>query len=163
MTWSPLTPLRQAARVGRLVRAYRALAATRMAGLPVMHPALDVEAVGFRPERSAEGSGQAGVLITPWFMNLVWLADADQPLPLGQIRARHVGSEALEFTGAQVDGFGSFEACALWSPMFEFADAAAARATAQAVLAELRQAQAPARPQRRALLLGRPALARRQP
>ncbi len=49
----------------RLEAAFRA-AALRMQGLPIVNPALEVEAVGFAPW---EGSW-LGVMVTPWGMNL---------------------------------------------------------------------------------------------
>ncbi|MDE2604347.1 MAG: [NiFe]-hydrogenase assembly chaperone HybE [Burkholderiales bacterium] len=144
-----------APRVAALVRAFEEVAATRMAGLPVMHPQLRVEAVGFA--RDEDGLG--GVLITPWFMNLVCLPDGGDALAVGAARERRVGGEAFGFIGAEMPGVGRFEACSLCSPMFHFADQDAARATAQAVLDLLRKsgtaAEAPAMPSRRALFLGR--------
>jgi hypothetical protein len=64
---------------------------------------------------------------------------------------RRVGTEGFDFIGGFEAGFGRYDACSLLSPMFEFANPAAARATALAVLATLRQpavtapAAAPAR------------------
>lgn len=162
-------PFRNAARVSRLVRVFKDVATTRMAGLPVMNAALRVEAIGFEPEGEQADAGLGGVLITPWFMNLVWLpADAGgSPLPVGAMRTRRFGGEQVEFTGAQIAEFGCFEACSLWSPMFDFPDQATARATAHEVLALLRKPvappSAPEQPSRRALLMGRSAAAGRTP
>src|SRR4051794_27491456 len=50
-----------------LAAAYRHIARTRMADLPVYNPRLSVEAIGF--ER--HGDGWLGILVTPWFMNAV--------------------------------------------------------------------------------------------
>ena len=47
----------------------------RMQGLPIVNPELSVEAVGFEPFEAHE----LGVLISPWFMNLV-LLPADEAL-----------------------------------------------------------------------------------
>ncbi len=150
-------------RVAQLEAAYRHIAATRMAGLPLCHPGLQVAALGFEP---LPGSGGAlGVLLTPWFMNLVWLPMDDEPmqptLGFGQTRARAVGTERFDFIGAHEPGCGAFEACSLFSPMAEFADQAAALATAHAVLHELRKppeppaaAPAVAAPARRSFLFG---------
>jgi [NiFe] hydrogenase assembly HybE family chaperone len=72
-----------------------------------------------------------------------------------------VGSEVFPFIGAHEEGFGAYEACSLFSPMFEFADHDAALATAQAVLGALHPpASAPVSGEplaasRRALLFGR--------
>jgi [NiFe] hydrogenase assembly HybE family chaperone len=194
-----------AARVRELEALFERIASTRMQGVPILHPRLSVEAVGFRP--SAGGRAAVGVLVTPWFMNLVWLplqpapaspaspaadaADADRAAsdrspsaappepatPVGVTRTRAVGNERFDFIGAREPGFGAYEACSLFSPMSEFADQAAAVATAEQVMRllhppqplagadaapdlEADDASAPeAAPSRRALLFGRAAAA----
>jgi [NiFe] hydrogenase assembly HybE family chaperone len=146
------------ARVSALEALFRDIAATRMDGVPVLNERLAVQAVGFE----AVGEAACGVLVTPWFMNLVWLpAPADSPLAPGASRARAIGPERFDFIGAHEQGFGGYEACSLFSPMFEFEDQAAAVATATEVLAILRAPPpetVPA-PARRALLFGRGAAA----
>lgn len=153
------------ARVAALEALFRHVERTRMAGVPVLNRALQVEAVGF--ERLAAEAGEppaaVGVLLTPWFMNLVWLplqlqAGADG---VGQARARKVGGTTFEFIGGHEPGLGAYEACSLASPMFEFPDQGVARATAGAVLAELRPAAAPVSSARRGFLFGRSAEERR--
>lgn len=178
-----VTPL-LARRVVLLETHFERVAQSRMKGLPVLHPALRVQAVGFAVEAPAAGrSGQGGslpncavgVLITPWFMNLLRL-----PLPslaplqavqagwlaLGHSGKREVGAHSFEFLGhcegdAALGDLGVFEACSLFSPMFGFVDHDAAVATAQAVLQQLRvgdehRVTAPAR---RGFLFGRSAAA----
>lgn len=136
-------------RAAALEALFRDIAATRMAGVPVLREGLGVHAVGFEPH----DGGLLGVLVTPWFMNLVFVPPADATaLPVGEMRARTVGLHRFDFIGAFEDAFGAWEACSLFSPMHEFADEAAALAVASEVLAELRRA--PAQPSRRALLLG---------
>lgn len=146
-----------AARVAALEAAFRHIAAERMAGVPVLHPGLQVQAVGF----ADTGDGAAvGVLVTPWFMNLVRLPENAQPLPLGVSAERELGGHRFDFMGAFEERCGAFETCSLFSPMFEFADHAAATATARELLALLRPAPAvppPAAPSRRGFLFGRPA------
>ncbi|MFO1328907.1 MAG: [NiFe]-hydrogenase assembly chaperone HybE [Rubrivivax sp.] len=146
-----------AQRVGRLAERFRDIAATRMQGVALCHPLLEVAAVGFEPVD--QGRAAVGVLITPWFMNLVRLplATDDVQLPLGASRTHALGHERFDFIGAHEDGIGPFEACSLFSPMHDFTDQAAAIATAEAVLSLLRPAPAPAAeaPARRRFLLGR--------
>lgn len=137
-----------------------------MEGVPILHAGLWVQAVGFAAE--PDGAVATGVLVTPWFMNLMRLPlHADAPMaPPGDSAVRAVGRERFSFIGALEPGFGPYEACSLFSPMFEFVDQAAAQATAEAVLAELRrideplpstQLHAAPDPARRAWLLGRAA------
>ena len=100
-------------------------------------------AASTRPSSSAADAPlcAVGILITPWFMNLVCfsLARQDQPALVGSSRAQVVGTQSFEFIAAHEERFGSYAACSLFSPMFEFKDQATAVATAEAVLAELRK------------------------
>ncbi|MBH2009912.1 MAG: [NiFe]-hydrogenase assembly chaperone HybE [Xanthomonadaceae bacterium] len=162
-TDSPVLSLR----VKALAALYQHIASTRMQGIPLLNPAVQVEAVGFelvKPEGNEPETTGIGVLITPWFMNLVWLPlrRLDLAKQVGSKVPRYVGRECFEFIAAHEDGFGSYEACSLFSPVFEFENHQAAVATAQAVLNMLRQpastaAQAalPQAPARRAFLFGR--------
>lgn len=188
-------------RVAHLRQAFELVQHTRMQGVPLLNPALWVEAVEFEPcpaglpgSASASASASAcplapdsalGVLITPWFMNLVLLPlqlDVLAEVPVGasvgyahadlwqvgQAQARTIGNECFEFIGAHEPSIGAYAACSLFSPMFDFANQAVARATAQAVLASLRSrpgesrpvtasavAAKPEVPARRAFLFGR--------
>lgn len=142
-----------AQRVDDLVQRFRHIAGSRMRGVALCHPLLEVAAVGFR----AEGEVAEGVLITPWFMNLVRLPLAEQAeiAPPGGSRSRVCGSERFDFIGAHEDGVGRYEACSLFSPMHEFQGQAAALATAEAVLQLLRPAPPAAPvPARRRFLTG---------
>jgi len=116
-------------RSARLEEAFRA-AATRMQGLSIVNPALAVEAVGFAPWAGC----WLGVLVTPWFMNLVltpreptrWRVVAQgetlrHPFPAGD----------YDFIGAHDDLAGDYLLCSLFSPMQAFEDQAAARLVAQ--------------------------------
>lgn len=171
MTDSPSMLERRAA---ALEDAFRAVERTRMQGLPMLHPGLQVEALGFaplvcaQPEPEAEpqafdGRAALGILITPWFMNLILLPHDDAPaLAVGCVRACVIGGARFEFIGAHEESFGAYAICSLFSPMFEFADHAAARATAEEVLKMLRAVppspepeEVAALPSRRAFLTGR--------
>jgi len=133
--------MKLAARTALLETAFRDIACQRMAGVPVLHARLHVQAVGFE---AAEGVA-VGVLVTPWFMNLLRLPLGDDAamLPVGAKADREVGLRRFEFIGAHEPVLGAFEACPLFSPMFDFADQAAAVATAQAVLQQLRPEPVP--------------------
>ena len=125
-------------RAQALARHYAGIQALRMAGVPLLNPRLQVQAVGFEPWDEA-GQAQAmslGILVTPWFMNLVWLPlRAGGPVAGG---VREVAGQRFQTTAVHEPGLGGFEVCSLFSPMFEFEDQAAAVATAQGVLALLR-------------------------
>lgn len=114
-----------------------------MAGMPMSNPALRVQAVGFR----AWQSHWLGVLITPWFMNLVLMpriASAWSPLAERDKRCLAFPAGVFEFIGGHDPVLGDYQACSLFSPMFEFADHGGAVATALAVLEGLFQTQAQA-------------------
>jgi [NiFe] hydrogenase assembly HybE family chaperone len=116
-----------------LERTFRRVLHRHMRDMPMLNSALAVEAVGFRPWREH----WLGMLITPWFMNLVLLPRVDsQWQAIGERETRHYVFPAgvFEFIGARDAELGDFQACSLFSPMFEFADQASARATAAAAL-----------------------------
>ncbi|MGM9427413.1 [NiFe]-hydrogenase assembly chaperone HybE [Hydrogenophaga sp. MI9] len=154
-------------RVTALVDFYRRVQTERMQGIPILNPALSVEAVGFRraevPEEAPEQEPVAeGVLITPWFMSLVRLPLALQPHGNRVARkfVRDFGSEGFEFIGAHDDAVGYHETCALFSPMEGFATQAQAVETALASLALVRPEPAKAVapepvPARRAFFMAR--------
>lgn len=140
-------------RLAALESVFRQIAITRMAGLPLLNPRLQVQALGFE----AHDGVACGVLIAPWFMNLLRLPlnDSVAMLPPLQKAERELGPRCFEFIGAHEPGIGAFESSSLFSPMFEFEDQAAAVATAREVLSLLRPP--PAVPSRRGFLFGRAA------
>ncbi len=104
--------------------------ARRMAGLDFVNPALEVEAVAFAPWQGH----WLGVMVTPWFMNLVLMPrerDAWQPLPLGAKRKLRFPTGIYEFIGADDATVGEHQTCSLFSPMHEFENQTAARLVAQ--------------------------------
>lgn len=108
----------------------------QMADVPMLNPALRVEALGFREWQSH----WLGVLVTPWFMNLVLFPRLPAHWqPIGERESRHYVFPAgvFEFLGARDAELGDYQACSLFSPMFEFADHAAAHDTALAALQAL--------------------------
>jgi [NiFe] hydrogenase assembly HybE family chaperone len=119
---------------------YAQIRRTRMDGVALLNPALEVEAIDFAPW----SHHWLGVLVTPWFMNLVLL-------PRERERWHSVRvSETVSYTfPAGVFGFiaaseppvGEMHACSLFSPMFEFADQETARVAASAARAALFDAE----------------------
>lgn len=127
-----------------------------MADIPILNDAIRVEAVGFR----AHHDHFVGVLVTPWFMNLMLVPadpDASPGVKAGSTSLHAFPAGEFEFIAGYEEGFGHFAMCSLFSPMFEFADHAAAAETAAAVMegimtADEEQADttaAPARPMSR--------------
>jgi [NiFe] hydrogenase assembly HybE family chaperone len=146
-----------ALRLAALEATFRRIATTRMRGVPVLHAALSVQAVGFGPDPLQTGATPAavptmlGVLVTPWCMNLLQLPlraveSAAAPtaglLALKTTAVRRYGAHALDFLGAHEPALGHYEQASLFSPMFAFADQPAAVATAREVMRLLRAAVA---------------------
>jgi [NiFe] hydrogenase assembly HybE family chaperone len=111
-----------------LVASFR-LAAKRMQGLAFVNPALDVEAVAFAPWQGH----WLGVLVTPWFMNLI-LAPRDTvawtPLDPGAKRSYVFPAGTYDFIGACDDIAGAYQMCSLFSPLLHFDDQETARLVA---------------------------------
>lgn len=127
--------------VARLEGFFTRIWHTRMLGLPVLNPALRVEAVGFQPW---EG-GWLGVLITPWFMNLLWIPGEGETLSgrTGDKVVRPLPAGQCEFTVCREEEFGDYSFCSLFSPMAGFSDQDSARTTAMAILEALLEAAKP--------------------
>lgn len=152
-------------RVQQLVDFYRQVQTGRMQGIPILNPALCVEAVGFQFAGDDPATAE-GVLITPWFMSLVRLPMAHTPHGgrVGRSGVHAFGNERFDFIGAHDPAVGFHQTCALFSPMGDFRSQAQARETAVEALALLRPVPSAPRhespaaapvPPRRAFLFGR--------
>jgi [NiFe] hydrogenase assembly HybE family chaperone len=115
-----------------LAGSYRDIGDRAMRDLPIYNDALGVEAVGFRRFNGTI----VGIMVTPWFMNVVMPASAARETSGTSLRIRFPAGD-IEFALSEVGQMGQIASCSLFSPMFQFADMAAARATAEAALAEL--------------------------
>jgi [NiFe] hydrogenase assembly HybE family chaperone len=127
------TPVERPSPAVALERTFETVRRERMEGVPMLNPALEVEAVGFRPWREH----WLGILITPWFMNVVLMPRVDAAWqPVGERESRHhlFPGGVFEFIGGREATLGDYQACSLFSPMFDFADQREARATALAAL-----------------------------
>ncbi len=117
---------------------YREIEQTRMEGVPILNPDLSVAAIGFEEY----GTSYLGVLLTPWFMNLI-LVPVDQDefaqggLKVGDKTTVALPAGQVEFIVGHEDSLGFSMACSLFSPVFEFEDQDAMLETAKAVLAEV--------------------------
>ena len=88
--------------VEALLRAYRAIA-VEMAELPIVNPRLSVDALGFREW----SGGHAGIVVTPWFMNVVIvLPEGSRVVEPGTRVARQFPAGQLEFVTSVLDGVG---------------------------------------------------------
>lgn len=113
----------------------------RMAGLPMLNPALQVAAVGFSV---IDGSEWRGALITPWSLSLLLLpATADWSPVVEHERAfRHYPAGTFAFLGNREPELGAYLSCPLFHDMSRFADQKTAVMTAHACLLALELAPA---------------------
>ena len=122
------------ARTKALVADFNEVFHSRMRDLPMVNQALQVQAVGFQPH---EG-GLLGILVAPWFMNLIFLPGPDRPaLATGAKEVLNFPSGAYEFMHASREMTGPYLACALFSPMGDFSSQLQAVDVARAAMAEL--------------------------
>lgn len=122
----------------KLESVYRRIEQQRMRDVPVCNPALQVEAVGF----CQCGDYYLGVMVTPWFMNLMLLPvcpEALEDLPEGSKQMHIFPSGRYEFISGKEEDLGPYQVCSLFSPMHEFEDQQIAVETATMVLDEVLQ------------------------
>lgn len=124
-----------------LEAAFRRIQRERLEGVAILNPVLSVEAIGFSLRRQT----WQGVLITPWFMNLILVpahpASWHDGAP-GERVLRSFPSGLYAFQCGRECEIGEFLSCGLVSPMGQFRDQRAARAVALASL-ELLERPAP--------------------
>jgi [NiFe] hydrogenase assembly HybE family chaperone len=161
-------------RTAELVANFERIAREIMVGLPFYNEALTVEAIDFAPF----GDERIGILVTPWFMNLMLIGDVAEPYGEarnGEKRVVDLPSGPQTFLRGGDESFGMFYAHSLASPLTAYVSQDQARAIARAALARLlspppadvssqessRPAAARAAPSRRTLFTfaGRPAAA----
>lgn len=127
--------MREAARIAavtaRLVDDFTEVWHAKMRDVPLVNKSLRVEAVGFRAWQ-----GQIlGVLVSPWFMNLVLLPDGDSwNLVPGEKEVISFPSGDYEFLHNTRPAIGSYKACSLFSPMGDFTRQKDATDVARAVM-----------------------------
>jgi len=149
----PATTATAAAIAARVESTFERVRRERMAGLPFVNEALRVELVGLRRWRGL----WLGVLVTPWFMNLL-LLPGDGAAEGGEVPASwpsvRTGDYAqfpfpagvMSFLAGREGEVGEYLSCSLFSPVFEFAGHDVARQTAEACLAALFDPAAGGRP-----------------
>jgi [NiFe] hydrogenase assembly HybE family chaperone len=124
------------AAAARLEADFREVYNGKMRDVPLVNAALAVEAVGFR---LYEGR-PVGVLISPWFMNLVLLPAEGEDwstLVAGEKEEIAFPSGSYEFVHNTREMVGGYKACSLFSPMGDFANQSKAVEVARAVMSAL--------------------------
>ena len=122
-------------RATALVRHFESIHREHMQGLPIVNPQLQVEAIGF----VEFGDNEIGILITPWFMNLVLLpgggdyASSDQ----GSAVELALPGGKYEFNITHDEDLGTFLTAVLFRTVADFPDQHTARQVAEAVLETL--------------------------
>ena len=104
--------------------------------LPIVNSALDIEAVDFRPLEEHE----LGVLITPWFMNLVLLPGTVRwdDRPQGDACTVELPGGSVDFRVSHEQALGTLLSAALYSTVADFPDQEIAREVARETLRLLR-------------------------
>lgn len=108
---------------------YRHVWQTRMHDLPFVNAALAVEAVGFA---RYEGDW-LGVVITPWFLNLLLVSGGGQlwgDIPAGERRYLNLPCGTMQFIADDDPDIGPYQYCPLIAPVTNLADMAQARLVA---------------------------------
>jgi [NiFe] hydrogenase assembly HybE family chaperone len=108
----------------------------RMEGVPVINDRLTIKAIGFHQWNDF----QLGILVTPWFMNLMLLPQVeteDSQAKIGSIQTQVFPSGAYDFIVGFENELGVYLSCSLFSPMFEFEDQHAAELTAKEALSAI--------------------------
>ena len=117
--------------VEQLEATFQMVLTKHMADVPVINHTLKVKAVGFHQWNNY----YLGVLITPWFMNIVLLPieqddDLFMSAKVGSIENYELPSGCYSFTLSYEKQLGFYFTCSLFSPMFEFESQQAAELTA---------------------------------
>ena len=114
----------------------------RMVGVPILNPALSVEAIDFQRWQGH----WLGMVVTPWCMSLLLLpGNTDNWVSTGENKRRFVRFPAGDFAflgGNEVE-LGEYQSCSLFSPMGKFSTQSEAAMTARASLIGLLTAPQP--------------------
>jgi [NiFe] hydrogenase assembly HybE family chaperone len=122
--------------VDELVAAYRDIIQPRMSALPMYNAALEVEAVGFE----LHNGRMCGVLVTPWFMNLVLLPGEDDDwsgLPHGNTLKVAFPAGDYQFMFSNPEGIVPHLSMPLFTTVQNFTDQDTACRVAREVLQRL--------------------------
>lgn len=146
--------------VSRLCDAFQRVSRERMQGFPLFNPVLSVEPVGFQTWNDRP----LGILIAPWFMNLVLMPGPHDDwggLETGQRKRWALPCGEYEFTVSRVEAAGVYQSCALFTTVLGFPDQETARRVAREIMSAIQCEPAaprngPRLPVSRRDFLGRP-------
>jgi [NiFe] hydrogenase assembly HybE family chaperone len=116
-----------------LVAAFTRIERERMAGMAMLNPRLQVEAIGWRRWQGH----WLGALLSPWFLNLVLVPgghDGWTPAADGERVFHRFPAGDFAFLGNREPELGEFQSCSLYSPVDLFETQQAGRETALAAL-----------------------------
>lgn len=108
----------------------------RMADVPILNPALSVEAIDFQRWQGH----WLGIVVTPWCMSVLLVPGcADNWVWTSENKRRFVTFPAGEFAflGSEEAELGEFQSCSLFSPMGKFTSQVEAAMTARASMVAL--------------------------
>ncbi|MBB94567.1 MAG: rubredoxin [Rhodobacteraceae bacterium] len=120
----------------KLVTEFTEVWHAKMRDVPIVNNLLQVQAAGW----GVHGGRPLGVLISPWFMNLVQLPSPGEDwsdLRAGQKEIMAFPSGDYEFIHNTRPVIGGYKACSLFSPMNDFKTQAQAIEVAEAVMVAL--------------------------
>jgi [NiFe] hydrogenase assembly HybE family chaperone len=123
------------ATIVKMVQQFESIYVEHMHDLPVVNQALAVEAVGFHDYYDH----QLGILITPWFMNLILLPGTDDwsNKAQGDTPSIDFPSGPIEFAVSHDKMLGTYLSAVLFRSVTDIADQATARKLAADVLGAL--------------------------
>ncbi|MDP2824273.1 MAG: [NiFe]-hydrogenase assembly chaperone HybE [Sulfuritalea sp.] len=134
----------------------------QMADVPILNPALSVEAIDFQRWQGH----WLGIVVTPWCMSMLLVPGSSENwVSTGENKRRFVRFPAGDFAflGSAEAELGEYQSCPLFSPMGKFSSQSEATMTARASLIALltsaQQAQAAPKAEKQA---DEPSLSRRR-
>ena len=134
----------------------------QMSDVPILNPALAVEAVDFQRWQGH----WLGIVVTPWCMSMLLLPGSSENwVSTGENKRRFVKFPAGDFAflGSEEVELGEYQSCPLFSPMGKFSSQAEATMTARAsMIALLTVPQTQVNNARKAKSADEPSLSRRR-
>lgn len=126
--------------VSQLARRFQEIGEQHMSMLPIYNPALEVEAVSF----SRWKSGSIGSMITPWFINIVYLPEYGEHWmlkPVGERVTYPTPTGEHSFMIGEDDELGKYLFISVASPTLRIRSQQAARKTALNALQKIMNPQ----------------------